>query len=361
MHAHRHAPARQGATRQGTILIIMAGLSAIMAGLAVAFIAKCRSDAEETTAMISEVQSRIMLVAACNYIQECSRIGWDRYPRLPGDPQPVPALPTETNDLFPGGGGGQPVNVHEETFGWIDVRDGSIGPKPLVTQTFDQAFPSLGTQKDWTGAQRRCWPALDGIVRCPMYVHKKPPYATALTVCYNPINTNQASQVNNDYLMPYLRNPDPRPLTNQTYTQFVIGDSTPVTRSLGKSWFRVLREGPSTFLITCGAGATQGFHNYDEAVNQGMASQFNNDSELFKNLAAHEIRLWYRVEWSASSAEGTYHWSLHHTQENTDSYFQWAVNASHTWGFGCRSPSFDRNMGGTFRWIMRLRKEPTNW
>jgi hypothetical protein len=350
------------ASRQGTILIIMAGLSAVLAGLAVAFIARCRSDAEETSTMVSEVQSRLMLVAACNYIQECSRIGWDRYPRKPGDAQPVPALPTEANDVFPGGGGGQVVNVHEETFGWIDVRDGSIGPKPLVEKTFDQSYPNLGTLRDWTGSARRCWPAPEGIARCPMHVHKRPPYATALTVCYNPINTNQASQVNNDYLMPYLRNPDPRPVDrNQAWTDFVTGDPTLVQHTTNKAWFRVLREGPSTFLITCGAGGTQGFHNYDEAVNQGQAGQFNNDAEFFRNLATQEVRIWYRVEWSASSAEGTYHWQNHHTQGDVDSYFQWAVNASHTWTYGCRSPSFDRNMGGTFRWIMRLRVEPTNW
>ena len=351
---------RCAVTRQGTILIIVAGLSALLAGLALAFVAKTRSDGEETSVVVNESQARIMLVAACNYIQEGSRIGWDRYPRLPGDPQPVPALPTETNDLFPGGGGGQVVNVHEETFGWIDVRDGSIGPKPLVEKTFDEFF-GLRYLKDWTGTQRRCWPALDGIARCPMYVRKKPPYATALTVCYNPINTNAASQVNNDYLMPYLRNPDPRPLTNQTWNQFVVGDPTPVTQTNSKAWFRVLREGPSTFLITCGAGGTQGFHNYDEAVNQGMAGQFNNDRGFFGNLATQEIRLWYRVEWSASSAEGTYHWQNHHTQQDTDSYFQWAVNASSTHTYGNRSPSGDKNMGGTFRWIMRLRNEPTNW
>ena len=351
---------RRSVTRQGTILIIVAGISALLAGLALAFVAKTRSDGEETSIAVNEVQARIMLVAALNYIQEGSRIGWDRYPRLPGDPQPSPALPTETNDQFPGGGGGQIVNVHEETFGWIDVRDGSIGPKPLVNQTFDQFFGTR-TLKDWTGNQRRYWPGIDGIARCPMYVHKKPRYATALTVCYNPINTNASNQVDNDYLMPYLRNQDPRPLKNQNFVQFANGDPSPVSHTTSKSWFRVLREGPSTFLITCGAGGTQGFHNYDEAVNQGAADQFNNDRSLYTNLATQEIRLWYRAEWSASAAEGTYHWQNHHTQRNEDSYFQWAVNASSTRSFGNRSPASDKNMGGTFRWIMRLRNEPTNW
>ena len=358
MSLHRHVD-----PRQGTILIIVAGLSALLAGLTLAFIAKNHSESEETRIALNDAQARLMLVAACNYIQECSRIGWDRYPRLPAIPGAPPGpplsppLPTETNDVFPGGGGGQTVSVHEETFGWIDVRDGSIGPKPLVTQTFDQFF-GVHTLMDWTGASRRCWPAIDGIARCPMYVRKKPSYSTALTVCYNPISTDSSDP---NYLMPYLRNPDPKPPDNPSWNEFVTGDATPITHTANKSWFRVLREGPSTFLITCGAGGTQGFHNYQEAVSQEMAAQFNNDARYFETLATQEIRLWYRVEWSAAAAEGTYHWQLHHTQENEDSYFQWAVNASSTKSFGNRSPASDKNMGGTFRWIMRLRNEPTNW
>jgi hypothetical protein len=357
------------ATRQGTILIIVAGISALLASLALAFIAKTNMDSEETRVTLNDAQARIMLMAACNYIQECSRIGWDRYPRLPTDPVPgesgalssLPKLPTETNDVFPGGGGGQTVRVHEETFGWIDVRDGSIGPKWDVTKTFDQ-FYGTNFQVDWTGVQRRCWPAINGIARCPMYVRKIPPYATALTACYNPISTNFADP---NYLMPYLRNPDPRPAGNLNWNEFVRGDATPISHTTNKAWFRVLREGPSTFLITCGSGGTQGFHNYQEAVNQGRAAEFNNDARYFSTLSTQEIRLWYRVEWSAAAAEGTYHWQLHHTQKDgnnaEDSYFQWAVNASSTKAFGNRSPSSDKNMGGTFRWIMRLRNEPTNW
>jgi hypothetical protein len=75
----------------------------------------------------------------------------------------------------------------------------------------------------------------------------------------------------------------------------------------------------------------------------------------------NELRLWYRVEWSAAVTDVTYHWNLHHTLGAQDNYTQWPQNSSHSWTYGPRSSGFDRNMGGTFRWIERIRMEPTNW
>jgi len=88
-----------------------------------------------------------MLMAACNYVLEASRLGYD-YPRgqLPAD------------------------NKHREGFGWIDVRDGSIGPK-------DAAGQLLFTQPGQ-------WPAPESAVRCPMYVMKQPPFAVQQTIAY---------------------------------------------------------------------------------------------------------------------------------------------------------------------------------
>src|SRR5688572_33473510 len=109
-----HRPLRGPQHRRGTILIIVAGISALLASLALTFLVRNRSDAEETQATIREVQARIMLVAACNYIQEGSRLGWDQYP----------STPAATNDVFPtGSSAAASVPVHEETFGWLDVRD----------------------------------------------------------------------------------------------------------------------------------------------------------------------------------------------------------------------------------------------
>ncbi len=332
--------------RRGTILIIVAGISALLASLALTFLVRNRTDAEETQATIRDVQARLMLVAACNYIQECSRVGWDQYP----------TTPFAQNDAFPTGSmAAQTVNVHEETFGWIDVRDGRIGP---ITQEGRQCWSPALVLSDGIRSRPR-WPAPDSIARCPMYVWKRTKYATSLHAAYNPIQQHDDSA--SDYLMPYLRKPDPQAVGNATWVEHKQGDRTPRIETTNKSWFRVLREGPSTFLITCGAGPTQGFRSYDEADLQGMGDLFNNDRSYFNVLAAQEARLWYRVEWSASAVESTYHWQEHHTTRSWDSYLQWPVNASHSWPTGPRSLAFVRNFGGTFRWIMRLRSEPTNW
>lgn len=331
--------------RSGTILIIVAGMSALLASLALTFLARNRSDAEETQATVRDVQARIMLVAACNYIQECSRVGWDRYPNTP----------TTTNDAFPGGGSAASVPVHEETFGWIDVRDGRIGP---ITQEGRVCWDPTPALSDGVRVRPR-WPAPESIVRCPMHVWKRTRFATSLHAAYNPMQTHDSAAA--DYLMPYLRHRDPMPAGNGTWAEHAEGDATPRIESANKSWFRVLREGPSTFLITCGAGGTMGFRSFAEADAQGQGAQFGNDPAYFAVLAGQEARLWYRVEWSASSAEPTYHWQQHHTTGGYDSYLQWPINASHSWPTGPRSPAFDKNQAGTFRWIMRLRTEPMEW
>lgn len=340
-----HHSVTSNTTRHGTVLIIVAGMSALLASLALTFLARNRSDAEETQATVRDVQARIMLVAACNYIQECSRIGWDQYP----------LTPTTTSDPFPGGSTPLPVPVHEETFGWIDVRDGRIGP---ITQEGRVCWDPTPRISDGTRARPE-WPAPDSIVICPMHVWKRTRFATTLHAAYNPIQARDPAQPH--YLMPYLTKRDPMPAGNSSWTEHERGEQTPRVETAGKSWFRVLREGPSTFLITCGAGTTLGFRSFAEAAAQSKGDLFGNDPAYFAVLASQETRLWYRVEWSASSAEPTYHWQQHHTTGGYDSYLQWPINASHSWPTGPRSPAFDKNQAGTFRWIMRLKTEPTNW
>lgn len=356
-------------SRQGTVLIMVAGLSALLASLALAFLARNRADAEESRLMVQEVQARLMLSAACNYIQECSRIGWDRYWE-PGNT----SQPTAINDPFPGSTvSPAPVRIHEETFGWLDVRDGNIGPKTQEGRVCFDANTMVFT--DAQGVQRPGWPAPNSVVRCPMHVWTVPRWATTLKVCYNPINTDSANQVDGDYLWPYLRYPDPEPHgSKREYGQYPTataraeafgrhrdGQKQARQHTVGKSWFRILRDGPTTFLVTCGAGGSLGHRSWTEVVQQGDAVLFNNDPSLFEVMRSQEVRLWYRVEWSASSTELTYHWDFHHRFSNTDTYMQWPMNASHAWMGGCRSPSNDRNFGGSIRWLQRLRSEPTYW
>jgi len=128
--------------RRGAILIIVAGLAVLLAGLALTFLIRLRADAEESAATVREVQSRIMLVVACTYIQEAARLGWDlsptshptwagRYPTLattvPGSDFTDPVRwrlwrNLRNADGSPLSGADPATMVHEEAFGWIDVR-----------------------------------------------------------------------------------------------------------------------------------------------------------------------------------------------------------------------------------------------
>ena len=58
---------RQGAARRGALLILVAGIAALMVALSVAFLTRMRADAEENAMVVREAQARLMLVAACSY------------------------------------------------------------------------------------------------------------------------------------------------------------------------------------------------------------------------------------------------------------------------------------------------------
>ena len=162
MNHHRHRDDR----RAGTVLIIVVGVCGLLASLTLAFLVRMRSDVAETDQVLAHAQAKIMLIAACTYVQEASRLGYDRY-----------------------GSAGSAGGIHDEAFGWVDVRDGSTGPRGVNGQ------PALGWSQDNSvdhGAGRRLpsWPAIGGVVRCPMYRLEVPPYAIAMTASYNPMQTS---------------------------------------------------------------------------------------------------------------------------------------------------------------------------
>ena len=174
----------------GTILIIVAGICALLASLTLAFIVRSRSSIEETAAMEASMQARIMLLAACSYVCEASRIGYE----------PL----------------GNPANgTHLETFGWIDVRDASTGPntrnysKYALATDIGASTPiplPAGALVPTGSATRPAWPAVGSVARCPMYVMKRPPFALQLKAIYNPVATSDL-----DMGTPYLKNRDPEP------------------------------------------------------------------------------------------------------------------------------------------------------
>ncbi len=394
----RAAAPTPGARRSGTVLIFVAGLSALLASMCLVFLTRMRNDGEESQLVLQMAQAKILLAAACNYVQETSRLGWDaNYPYY-GQP---PAHPVGTSSVVsvPNGTGvlslagavvaaPNPATLpaHQETFGWIDVRDGSIGPNfrgpSPQTPPYPPAWSDAAVISDGHGNSRPAWPAIGSVAICPMYVMKRPPFATQLTAVYNPISTTSGDP---KFGLPYLQYPDPMPVVGNGWGQratsgavaatlyddgvggttgndFVHGDQTPRAQTAGKSWFRVYRDGPATFVLTCGAGGTMGWRDWPEVVNAGGAAamaQFNNDPTLFTALAGSELRLWYRIEWSPSVMELTYHNLQHSAQAGVEHYLSWPANVSHTWSVGLRTQTWAKNPVGTIRWIERLRNEPS--
>ena len=348
--------------RSGTILIIVAGICALLASLTLAFILRSRSSIEETAAMEANAQARIMLLAACSYVCESSRIGYE------------PLLNNPANGPN-----------HLETFGWIDVRDGSVGPKtrsfnnytsPLtdIESTIPLALP-VGTPvpTGLSSGPRPAWPEIGSVARCPMYTMKRPPFALQLKAIYNPVTTTGPI-----WGVPYLVNRDPEPQSKIGYASDLVNggnalgnDPTPVLATVGHSWFRVYRDGPATFVITVGAGATLGWRDYKEASANGATAEFNNDASFFEALLAQEVRMWYRIEWSAAvePPEG-------HNLGNNFFYNDWAggsifplypINNSDSFimspnpNDALGSQSHPINQGGTIRWVQRLKTPPKLW
>jgi hypothetical protein len=400
-------PSRQ---RHGTILILVAGVSALLASMTLVFLLRMRTDSEESIGVLQLAQAKIMLAAACNYVQEASRLGWDAnypyYGTAPSTSNPPPTvapiqLSNGTGVISPLDGSVRvpsPATLygHQETYGWVDVRDGSIGPNyrapaswtpgtPFSTYAAYNTTPQLSDGHGW---MRPYWPAMGSVAICPMYVMQRPPYATQLTAVYNPIDTNfptSTSPGDATFAQAYIQYPDPMPavsngwpqqattgsianalyddgVNGQTRTDFVHGDPTPRQQTYGKAWFRLYRDGPETFIVTCGSGGTMGWKDWSEVQSIGGAyamAQFGNDPTAFASLAQGEIRIWYRIEWSSAVMELTYHNLQHGPAFDQEHYMLWPANASHTWGVGNRTETWAKNPVGTIRWIERLQNAPT--
>ena len=325
-------------TRHGTLLIVVAGAVAVMAALCLSFLVKARGEAEETELVMRHTQCRIALAGACAYVQESSRIGYD----LPGTP------------------------VHEEAFGWVDVRDGQIGPKTWDFSgdgVYDLCYDPAA--KD--AMNRPQWPAVGGVTRQPMIPMVRPPWAISSATTPNEIESNPTKPL---FGIPLLTRPDPQPqlaVTGspsliQRWEDFKTGDTRPRSIQRG-GWFRLRRDGPATFVITCGSGATLGFRDWAEVVGLGAAATFGADQSFFESLVESEQRLWYRIEWSSAIAisEATnadnlaFFPGLDWKRDHAD----WIPYNEDTRIF--RIAVRTVNQGGTIQWIQRLRAPPEEW
>jgi hypothetical protein len=341
--------------RAGSVLIMIAGLSALMASLALAFLLTTRSDIEEMEGLTREIQARIMLSAACSYIQEASRLGYD---------------PDSTS----GGSGGTPVREHTEAHGWIDVRDGSLGPRAttgLITPGMRNVTPLRPLDPGGQGAAN--FPI--GVPRrFPMYAMQRPPFAIAQKTSYNPVQTTSP-----DSGRAYLRYPDPQPaisngwvqdpanpagsVTAANFADWEQGNPAPRPESFGRSWFRIVREPTgAVFTVTCGAGGSQGYRTWAEVAADNATQLFNGSAALFEELASDETRFWYRVEWSPAITAVDMNY-LREFQEDTFMLAGVAYSGGgvdHSAG-GYSGQFMAANMGGTIQWIQRLRSEPAVW
>jgi hypothetical protein len=330
------------ATRSGTILIIVAGLSALMLSMALAFIMNMRADMDESEVVQREAQARIVLIAALHYIQESSRMGWDR----PGTPE------------------------HEEAFGWTDIRDGSAGPKdsrgvPLYNPT-GGVFPAIGGRAG----------------RFMLHALERPPFA--ITTAFAPNAAPLKPTLPWKDLIGYTSN-DPQPAA-LTWAGFASGNKDPRTDSYGRSWFRIYRDRnpaapdaknppvePATFTITCGAGGTLGFKDYQEVIDLGQTELFNHDAGYFAVLRSQERILWFRTEWTPAvggSSMGVRvkpgYWELptvNNDASPTDSTLRAYpdIYKNDPVKIGSTQWWVNRNLVGSFLYIQRLTYQPTIW
>ena len=332
--------------RQGTILIIVAGISALMAAMALTFLVRMRSDVEESQLIVRETQAHIMKVAACNFIMESARLGWD------------PKLPNGTRS-----------STRREAFGWIDVRTGLPGPRGEdgnrlgpVDASGNPIVGSDGLPKwdEWTDLA--LVDAMRPAKRCAMYVMQRPPFAVSPKVAVNAIQTEGANA-----FKPYLAEADPQRFqTGMSPTdfeqQYISGNKLPDLSRFIPSWFRVWRAAPASFVVTCGVGDTLGFRTWDEVVAAGETGQFGSSvgegREMFYFHQQQEVRLWYLIEWSAHVASSDYQNLQNEFPTKTvEAYFQRPINTSQE----SRSQGKLVNPVGTIRMIQRLINEPRHW
>ena len=341
--------------RCGTILIVVAGLSALLVTLALSAIMYSRNATDATRLAVQEAQARLMLHAACSYVLEASRMGYGQS-RLEAENTASSGIGFILNS--------DSKLMHREGFGWIDVRNVDGRPGPL-DQLGQPVYSRAGV-----------WPAVGGTVVCPMQRWTRPPYAIKQTISYNPIYIEPTNSSDPRWGRPLLLNPDPQPQTpngwpnpisDSKWSDHVRGDSMPAINSTGIAWFRVHRASAATFIVTCGAGGTMGYRNWDEVkrVTAGTLSLpgtigdsafFNNDESFFNSLRSSEVRLWYEIRWSAAIRPLDFRYeepTWWRWLQNSFAYRIYPVNGTQYPGWS-RANRFNPNPVGTLSYIQRL-------
>lgn len=366
-----------GGARHGAVLIIVVGLSVALLGLAMTFLVRMRADANVAQGLIEQVQARSMLLAACTYVQECSRIGFG-----------------------------------QEAFGWRDIRDGSDpGALPGPRDFAGEPLYAVGSGR---------WPDVGGAARCPMGIPVLPPWATKGRFAYNPVARRwpnadpdrSGGEVRYNALAPQpAQFPDEEPDDPWRY-QTLFGSDGDDGREDGSSghagawrafaqgsrlvdddpgslrlrngsaeaWFRVYRDTVDQFIVTVGTGSTRGFRDWSEVVAAGEQNLFLGSDQVFREASTSERRQWYRIEWSPSVGGRTLVYphqrnlGLHSTEdmqqkplptgyEMTVPNFDAGKGTGTTIFSGTDSgeSTYETNHMGSISFIQRLNQEPLEW
>ena len=238
----------ESAGRRGTILLIVVALSSMVLVLMTGFLARMRATATANQPILREAQCRLMLHAALMYIQEASRLGWG-----------------------------------SETYGWTDVRDGSLGPRgprqpsgtlpePSWFQgNYKNGFPedndlAGGTAGHLPEHGGPSWPMPGAVLRAPMHAWILPPYAVQLRYTPNPIMCPHDPVENMNSYMEFARGllgrgnvargiinqsrsaagnwldlRDPQPIAHN-WPAFQSGVRTERPETTNMAWMRIYRE-----------------------------------------------------------------------------------------------------------------------
>ncbi len=336
-------PRNSSPRTQGVVIILVVGIVSLLAAVTLAFIVRARSAAEDNQVILRQTQARLMLYAGCSYILESGRIGWE----------------TDTYDSSGNHLGSYNLAVfnpgvlnRDQAYGWVDVRDGSPGPK---RKSADASYIGQGTG---------IFPQIAGkAARFPMAVRQQPPFALKMDPNPNPLK----GWGDPNFGIPLLLNPSVQPQAmdpttmNVDVQQFRYGNPSLLSGTTGLAWFRIYRDGPATFIITCGAGGTMGYKDWAEVLadtaNNPAQTYFLNNNSLFDSLLAQEARLWYRIEWSPAIGH-VEPWRM-----GINGYFPNYALAGFQSTAGDRSstPPSASNCAGTIQWVQRLRYAPTDW
>lgn len=365
--------------RRGAILTIVVGISVALLALALTFLSQMRADANISRALVDQAQARIMLTAACTYIQEASRVGHG-----------------------------------EEAFGWRDIRDGSQRDAVPGPRGFDgEPLYAAGSGE---------WPDVGGVARCAMRRPVLPPWATKRPYAYNPVprrwphsNPNLSGgeiRYNNFEPQP-AQFPYDEPDGAWTYDSHFTDDeddglvdglqghegawqafaqgsrldpddpaSLRAHQGGPEAWFRVYREDVDHFIVTVGTGATRGFRDWAEVQAAGAESLFLSDESVFQEAAVAERRQWYRVAWSPSVSGRSMPY-VQQNRMNIGDHYGWEVKPpplpfelmipnfhpdEHNEGIAISgngvkdtAPTYETSHMGSISFIERLHEEPSSW